>query len=93
MSANEGHYLDRLAFIMEKYSMMPEYRKLVVAVSEFVEGNYKPSFVDSLVYDFSVLVIFNLKEMKISDDEWQDIAWGLDYDALREHGLLHYRKA
>lgn len=92
MSENEGHYLERLSFILEKYQMLSDHKKLTDSIFEFVENNHKPSWVDHFVKEVSELIVINLKEKNITEDEWRDIVWGLDYDILKQYNLIKYRR-
>lgn len=95
--ACNGHYLDRLITIVEainsKTDMLAGDLMLLKASREYLRDYCKPAGLDELIYSVSCGVIHIAGHCGLDPIHLAPIAWGLDYDALRDYNLLYLRTA
>jgi hypothetical protein len=89
--ASHGHYLDRMIAICTHIPCVSRYLVLFQAYKAYAEDHGKPPQVDKVMYLLSCELIEFCKESEVPMYEIAKIVWGLDFDALCEHNLVHLR--
>lgn len=84
--ASSGYYLDRAIAIAFAFGLSTDAR-LLLAFKTYMEESAKPAGLDAFLYTVSHAVICLTRRAGLADCELEPIAWGLDYQAMRDAGI------
>lgn len=88
--ASSGHYLDRLIAICSVLPMRAEVR-ILKALKAYRDKHCKMYGTDEVITECSRTAIYLIKKDKGTLADFRLIAWGLEFDALKDYDLIKAR--